>query len=126
MAKTAFTTPDHLWEWTRMLFGLSNTTATFQRLMTRAIGHLILKYGNLVLCYVDDILIATSTIEEHLERFDGVFMCLARGGLKLKAAKCNLMKRCIAFVHSMMLHAFKIKQKIHKLNDINKQNKLYC
>ena len=98
MAKTAFTTPDHLWEWTRMPFGLCNATATFQRLMTRTIGHLTSKYGNLVLCYVDDILIATSTIEEHLERLDEVFMCLARAGLKLKAAKCKLMERQVKFL----------------------------
>ena len=31
------------------------------------------EYGNVVLCYVDDILIATTTVEQHLEKLDQVF-----------------------------------------------------
>ena len=81
-----------------MPFGLCNVTATFQRLMTRTIEHLTSKYGNLVLCYVDDILIATSTIEQHLERLDEVFNCLTQAGLKLKAAKCKLLERKVKFL----------------------------
>ena len=31
------------------------------------------EYGNLTLCYVDDILVATSTVDQHLEQFQIVF-----------------------------------------------------
>ena len=61
MPRTAFITSDNQYEWTRIPFGLCNATATFQRLMTKTIGQISCKYGNLVLCYVDDILIATNT-----------------------------------------------------------------
>ena len=96
--RTAFTTADNLWEWTRMPFGLCNATATFQRLMTRAIGDITSKYGNLVLCYVDDILIATNTVEQHVERLKEVFECLQKAGLKLKAAKCKIMETSVKFL----------------------------
>ena len=66
MEKTAFVTSSGLYEWTQMPFGLCNATATFQRLMNRIFEDLSQGYGNLVLCYVDDILIATDSIEEHI------------------------------------------------------------
>ena len=98
MPKTAFITADNQYEWTRMPFGLCNATATFQRLMTKTIGQISSRYGNLVLCYVDDILIATNTVEQHIERLDEVFTCLKAAGLKLKAAKCKLMETHVKFL----------------------------
>ena len=98
MPRTAFITSDNQYEWTRMPFGLCNATATFQRLMTKTIGQISCKYGNLVLCYVDDILIATHTIEQHIDRMDEVFTCLRAAGLKLKAAKCKLMETHVKFL----------------------------
>ena len=98
MPRTAFITSDNQYEWTRMPFGLCNATATFQRLMTKTIGQITCKYGNLVLCYVDDILIATSTIEQHIDRMDEVFTCLQNAGLKLKAAKCKIMETHVKFL----------------------------
>jgi hypothetical protein len=96
--KTAFITHNELWEWTRMPFGLCNATSTFQRLMTHILAKLFSRWGNVVLCYVDDILIATATAEEHLVRLREVFECLRNAGLKLKAAKCKLMEKQIKFL----------------------------
>ena len=31
------------------------------------------KYGNLAMCYVDDVVITTPTLEDHIERLDEVF-----------------------------------------------------
>ena len=96
--RTAFSTSEDLFEWTRMPFGLCNATATFQRLMAQVLRNIKNKHGNLVLCYVDDILIATATIEEHLERIQEVFAALEAAGLKLKASKCNFMDTEIKFL----------------------------
>ena len=90
--KTAFATKKGLYQWTRMPFGLCNATATFQRLMNMVLRDIKQEYGNVVLCYVDDILIATTTVEQHLEKLDQVFQCLAAAGLKCKPAKCSFMK----------------------------------
>ena len=37
-----------------MPFGLCNATATIQRLMAQALTNVSKKYGNLIMCYVDD------------------------------------------------------------------------
>ena len=55
-------------QWKRMAFGLCNATATFQRLMAQALTSVTKKYGNLIMCYVDDVVIATPTLEDHIER----------------------------------------------------------
>ena len=41
-----------------MPFGLCNATATFQRLMAQALTNVTKNYGNLIMCYVDDVKIA--------------------------------------------------------------------
>ena len=55
-----------------MPFGLCNATATFQRMMAQALTRVKKKYGNLVMCYVDDVVIATPTLEDHFDRLDEV------------------------------------------------------
>ena len=55
----------------RMPFGLCNATATFQRLMAQALTRVTKKYGNLVMCYVDDVVIATPILEDHMDRLMG-------------------------------------------------------
>ena len=82
--KTGFACELGLFHWKRMPFGLRNATATFQRLMAHALIGVTKKYGNLVRCYVDDMVIATPTLEDHIERLDEVFACMKRSGLKCK------------------------------------------
>ena len=66
--KTAFTTHSGLFQWCRMPKCLCNATATFQRLMNLMLSDQTRENGNLILCYVDDILVARSTVDQHLER----------------------------------------------------------
>ena len=72
-----------------MPFGLCNATAKFQRLMAHALIGVTKKYDNLVMCYVDDVVIATPTMEDHIERLEEVFACMKRSGLKCKPSKCE-------------------------------------
>ena len=51
-----------------------------------------------MLCYVDDILIATFTINQHIARMEETFACLKKTGLKLKASKCALLKNSISYL----------------------------
>ena len=96
--KTAFATHSGLFQWTRMPFGLCNATATFQRLMNMILKSEDSQLGNIVLCYVDDILIATKTVDQHLERLSSVFQKLAKAGLKLKPKKCVIMSKSIKYL----------------------------
>ena len=68
--KTGFACKLGLFKWKRMPFGLCNATATFQRLIAQALTNVTKKYGNLIKCCVDDVVIATPTLEDHIERLD--------------------------------------------------------
>ena len=76
--KSGFACELGLFQWKRMPFGLCNATATSQRLMAHALTCVTKKYDNLVMCYVDDVVIATPTLEDHIERLDEVFACMER------------------------------------------------
>ena len=94
-AKTAFTTPLGFYEANRMPFGLTNAPATFQRLMERCVGDLNLKT---CLVYLDDIIIFSSTLDEHLERLESVLTRLQNHGLKLKPSKCQLFRTSVKYL----------------------------
>ena len=71
--KTAFITPQGLYEFLVMPFGLTNAPAVFQRLMQRVLAGLNPEAGpDFVAVYIDDILIFSRTIEEHLMHHDTV------------------------------------------------------
>ena len=84
---TAFTVGSMgVYEFLRMLYGLCNAPATFQRLMQNYLGELNLTYA---LIYLDDVIIYSRTEEEHLTRLRAVFERFRESGLKLKPSKCN-------------------------------------
>ena len=47
------------------------------------------------MCYVDDVMIATPTLEDHIERLDEVFTCMKQAGLKCKNSKCEILRDSI-------------------------------
>ena len=100
--QTGFACELGLFQWKRMPFGLCNATAIFQRLMAHALIGATKKYGNLVMCYVDDVVIATPTLEDHIERLDEVFACMKRLGLKCKPSKCEILKDSIKYLGRMV------------------------
>ena len=78
-----------------MPFGLCNETTTFQRLMAQALTRVTKKYGNLVICYVDEVVMATPTLEDHIDWLDEVFGYTKRAGLKCKPSKCEILRDSI-------------------------------
>ena len=95
-AKTAFKVGTlGFFEFNRMPFGLCNTPATFQRLMERSMGDINLRD---CLIYLDDIVVFSSTFEEHIDRLEAVFKRLKRNNLKLKASKCEFFKREVTYL----------------------------
>ena len=85
-----------------MPFGLCNATVIFQRLMAQALLRVTKKYGNLVMCYVDDVVIATPTLEDHIDRLDEVFGCKKRAGLKCKPPKYEILRDSIKYPGRMV------------------------
>ena len=96
--KTGFACELGLFQWKRMPFGLCNATATFQRLMAQELTSVTKKYGNLIMCYVDDVVIATPTLEDHIERLDEEFTCMKQAGLKRKPSKCEIIRDSIKYL----------------------------
>ena len=84
--KTAFSTPFGLYEHTRMAYGLCNGPSTFQLLMQTMFRK---ELFNTILCYLDDVLVFSTTIQEHIERLDVAFTKLTDYGLKLEKRKCH-------------------------------------
>ena len=78
-----------------MPFGLSNASATFQRLMERVLSRL---QWDICLIYLDDIIIFSRTLEDHISQLQAVFARLKAANLKLKAKKCHLFRRQVAYL----------------------------
>ena len=91
--KTAFTTPDGVYEFLRLPFGLKNSAATFNRLMRRVLGDM-----NGVGCFVDDIIVYTDTWSEHVRVLKEVFRRLRDAGLTVKPSKCTIGVTDVEFV----------------------------
>ena len=92
--KTAFVTHNGL-EFSVMPFGLTNSGASFQRLM----GHILrgLEY-RFALLYVDDIVIFSKSIDEHLTHLEEVFRRLREANVKLNPKKCSFVKQRIEYL----------------------------
>ena len=81
--KTAITTPFGLWEFLRMPFGLRNAGQTFQRMIDQVLLGL-----PFVFTYLDDILVASSSPENHMHHLKEVFKRLSENSLIISLEKC--------------------------------------
>lgn len=94
--KTAFTCGNlGFYEFNRLPFGLTNSPATFQRLMQKVLGDLHLQS---CLIYLDDVIIFSQTVEEHFTRLREVLVRLKDAGLKLKPSKCQFLQRKLKYL----------------------------
>lgn len=91
--KTAVCTPFGLIEFLYMPFGLKNATQTFQRFMDN-----IFRGIDFVYCYIDDILIMSTTMEEHEQHLRTVLNILRKHGLCINLSKCQLAQSEIQFL----------------------------
>lgn len=93
--KTACITKYDLYEYTNMPSVLCNAPNTFQRCMEFIFRGL---QWQTLLTYLDDIIIFSSDIDEHLKPLEEVFSRLVDAGLKLKSSKCDLLKEEILYL----------------------------
>ena len=92
--KTAFIMHEGLYEFVSMPFGLANAPATFQRLMN-AVLRRFRKRG--ILVHLDDIIIFSTSLEDHWRLLEDVLDELTRARLTLNLSKC-------AFICSEMIY----------------------
>ena len=96
--KTAFACELGLFEWQRMPFGVCNASATFQSAIARALRKIVEREGSMVIAYIDDIVIATETVEDHMVRLRENFQSLREAGFKMGVTKCDFMKSEIKYL----------------------------
>ena len=82
--KTAITTPFGLFKFIRMPFGLRNTAQTFQRFMDQVLHGLNFAYA-----YIDDVLIASTDSDQHLDHLRQVLSHFDHYGVIINPHKCT-------------------------------------
>lgn len=93
--KTAFSVEGGHYEFLRMPFGLKTAPATFQRLMNIVLGDYINK---ICLVYLDDIIIFSTSLQEHLESITKIFQRLRDTNLKIQLDKSEFLKHETEFL----------------------------
>lgn len=89
ICKTAFSTMNGKFEFTRLPFGLKNAPAIFQRMIDDVLKEYI---GKICYVYIDDIIIFGKSETEHLENIDKVLSKLEEANLKINLDKTEFLK----------------------------------
>ena len=78
-----------------MPYGLCNVPATFQHLMQNCLGELNLSFA---MVYLNDMIVYSEMLEDHLTWLQAVFDHFAHHGLKLKPSKYHFFKEEITYL----------------------------
>ena len=81
-----------------MPFGLCNASATFQKNDSASATEIVNREGSMDMAYIDDVVIATETSGDHVERLRDVFQCLSEAGFKTRDSKCDFVKSEIKYL----------------------------
>ena len=82
-----------LYQYQRLPYGVASAPAIWQRAMDQ-----ILQGIPGVFCYLDDIIVTGSTLEEHLERLVAVLKRLEEYGLKANQEKCKFLRSSVEYL----------------------------
>ena len=94
-----------------MPFGVTGGPGTFQSAMNATLAPILRKC---VLVFLDDILVYSATLEDHLSHLEAVLQLLDQDGWKVKPSKCSFAQRSIAYLgHVISEHGVAVdKQKV--------------
>ena len=87
---TAFTYENERYQWARLPMGQTNSSSQFARAMSILWSKTPFEF---LVSYLDDILVGSKTVDEHLKRLRFVFERLSWGNLKVSPHKCQLLKK---------------------------------
>uniref|UniRef100_A0A8D0CYT6 Gypsy retrotransposon integrase-like protein 1 n=1 Tax=Sander lucioperca TaxID=283035 RepID=A0A8D0CYT6_SANLU len=93
--KTAFNTPSGHYEYLVMPFGLTNAPAVFQALVNDVLRDMLNVF---VFVYLDDILIFSCNLDEHINHVRAVLQRLLNNDLFVKAEKCEFHVPKVSFL----------------------------
>ena len=102
--KTAFVTHMGLHEFCVMPFGPRNAPAVFQRLMQQVLAGLKTKNcSKFTSAYINDILVFSSTLKEHIQYLELVVNRLLKFGLKLRPNKCHFIRQEVHYLGFVLM-----------------------
>ena len=115
---TAFICSKGCFEYLVLPMGLTNAVETFQRLMNEVLSGLLNK-----ICqeYLDDIIIYSLTLSDHIEHVKQVVDRLNQHNLKIKLAKCKIAQKKIEYLSHVISYG-KITPSPNKVKDLLKLN----
>lgn len=93
--KAGFVTKYSVFDWCILPFGLTTAAATFQRLMTRILQPLL---GTCVHVFIDDIIVYSRTMEEHVAHLEQVFHICKEANLRIKLSKCTFASSSVEYL----------------------------
>ena len=99
--KTAFVTPIENYHYKVMPFGLKNAESTYQRMMTRMFES---ELGKNIEIYIDDMVVKSKMVSEHLGDLQAIFQILKKYKLRLNASKCSFDVGSGKFLGYMVTH----------------------
>ena len=99
--KTTFVMPTGNYHYKVMPFGPKNAGSTYQRMITRMFEP---RLGKNIEIYVDDMVVKSKVVIEHLEDLSDIFDVLRRHKLRLNASKCSFGVGSIKFLGYMVTH----------------------
>ena len=92
---TGFTVPSGHCEFNRLPFGLSNSPANFQRLMDTVLKNLV---GTECFVFIDDVIVFSSSAEEHARRLESLLQGFDQANLQLHPGKCALAQSQVQYL----------------------------
>lgn len=95
IAKTAFSTEKGHFEFLRMPFGLKNAPRTFQRVMDNILRGIA---DERCAVYLDDIIVFSTSLQEHLVNLRKVFERLRRSNFKIQLDKTEFLRKEVAYL----------------------------
>ena len=113
--KIAFVTPTGNYHYKVMSFSLKNAGSTYQRMMTRMFEP---QLGNSIKIYVDDMVVKSKVVSEHVGDLDSTFNVLRKHKLHLNASKCSFGVGSKKFLGYMVTHR-RIEVNPNQINAIN-------
>ena len=93
--KTAFVTQNGQFQWNVLPYGLVNSPVTFTRAMHEILQEHLFKT---CIIYVDDIIVYSRNMKEHVEHLKEIFKCIAKAGLRLKPSKCRFAAKEVKYL----------------------------
>ncbi len=112
--KTAFRTRYELYEYTMMSFGLTNASTTCQEIINDALRQHLNRF---VIAYLNDIMIYSKILKEHVSHVSKVLECLNKRNLHLKPKKCEFHQEKIDFL-GFVVRRHEVRMNLEKLQAI--------